>query len=285
MAYYGFIAAARRLSRARAPRPQRALELDPDLADAHVTLAHRTAVLGLGLGGAPSASSSKRDRAEPEAGARHIRCTRCCCRSGGRFDEAIAEARTAQRARSARRSFVNMGVALGPTTSPGRHEEAIRETLRTRELAPGVRGGRQPPDQRCTKSSDASRRPRRHHASIAAAACRSTARRCSMAVLRRAAASGLLAEAAGSLQHERDRRPRRMSIHLATRIARVHLGEDDAALDHLERMVDAHVGGTRVPRRRPAVSRTLRGAPALRGDPQARGCARATASAPHTVST
>ena len=61
---------------------------------------------------------------------------RCFLITCGRFDEALAEARTASDL-DPLSLFTNMGVAWVHHFA-GDHEEAIREALRTRELAPAL---------------------------------------------------------------------------------------------------------------------------------------------------
>ena len=277
MAYYGFIAPDEGFPRARAAA-ERALELDPDLP----TRTSRSALgscSAAGTGRARSASCSRRCRAEPEAGGRAFDVRAAAARHGGRFDEAIAAARRRERSRSAvarSRTWASRGVHH----FAGRHEEAVHEALRTRELAPGFEEagniliapyeelGRFEEaaaimrEQRCYGMSARRRRAARAHCGAAASA--PTGGRGSSCSMQRSPASAAV-------------------IHFAFAIVHLQLGEADRALDHLERMVDAHVGGGGVHRRRPVPA-------SLRGNARYEAMLRRVgvppmASAPHTAST
>ena len=136
---------------------ERALQLDPDLPDAHVTLA-----LGhlFGEWDWPAAERELQQALalNPKHAAARTRSTRSTSRPAGRFDESLTEARTA-RDLDPLSLFNNIGVAWAHHFA-GRHREAIHEALRVRDLVPGTRRSRQRPDRPRTSCSGASRTPR-----------------------------------------------------------------------------------------------------------------------------
>jgi serine/threonine protein kinase len=130
LAYYGVIPPEDGFMRAKAAA-RRALELDPEFADAHASLglshlfwdhdwpaAEREFKAAIDLNG---------QLALPHT------LYAFWLMSIRRFDESIAEARTAQHL-DPLSLFVNMGLCWA-YHGAGRYEEAIRETLRTRELS------------------------------------------------------------------------------------------------------------------------------------------------------
>jgi thioredoxin-like negative regulator of GroEL len=163
----------------------------------------------------------------------------------------------------------------------GRHEEALQEGRRTREIAPGF-------EEAGNVMISAYEELGRYQE--AAAIMR--AQRCygiqfdgdaMIAALRSGGERAYwrtrleqLAQPASTATH---------AVHLASAIAHVHLGEADAALDHLEAMVDNHLAGAVFVAVNPCLV-SLRGHPRYEavvkklGVPLRRG-----ASAPHTVST
>jgi serine/threonine protein kinase/Tfp pilus assembly protein PilF len=132
MAYYGYVAPEDGFPRARAAA-QRAIELDPDLAEAHASLA-----LGSLFWKRDWASAEREFKAalskNPDLAQAHALYAIYLI-TLGRHDEAVEEARTAQRL-DPLSLLVNMSVCWSLHFAQ-RYEDAIRETLRTRELAPG----------------------------------------------------------------------------------------------------------------------------------------------------
>ncbi len=133
MAYYQFIPPSEGFPLARAAAT-RALELDPELADAHVTLGLDLMFYGWDWAGAER-EFRKALALGPELAMAHsmygLFLSTC-----GRFDEALAEAKLA-REKDPLSLFINMGVAWAYHFG-GRPEDAIREALRTLEIQPGL---------------------------------------------------------------------------------------------------------------------------------------------------
>jgi serine/threonine protein kinase/Tfp pilus assembly protein PilF len=133
MAYYGFVAPDVGYPRAR-DAAREALRLDPDVADAHASLA-----LGA-LFWQYDWKTAEREftvalKLNPQYAAAHALYAIFLI-TLGRHDESVEEARTAQRL-DPLSLLTNMSVGWALYFA-GRHEEAIRETLRTRELSPGA---------------------------------------------------------------------------------------------------------------------------------------------------
>ena len=133
MAYYGHIDPQQGFARARAAA-ERALELDADQADAHVTLALERLFAQWDW---PAAEHELRQALSlnPKHAVAHsiyaLYLVTC-----GRFDESLQEARAA-RDLDPISTFINMGVAWSHHFA-GRHREAIHEALRVRDLVPGL---------------------------------------------------------------------------------------------------------------------------------------------------
>jgi serine/threonine protein kinase len=131
MAYYGYVAPEDGFPRAGAAA-QRAIELDPDLAEAHASLA-----LGFLFWKRdwPAAEREFRTalKKNPDLAQAHALYAIFLI-TVGEHDASIEEARTAQRL-DPLSLLVNMSVCWALHFA-GRYDEAIRETLRTRELAP-----------------------------------------------------------------------------------------------------------------------------------------------------
>ena len=117
--------------RARAAA-ERAIALDPDIPDAHVSICARTAVLGPRLARC-RAGDEAGHRAESEAGAGAL-VLLIDPDTTGRFDEALAEAQLATEL-DPLSLVINMSVAWVHHFS-GNHRAAVDEARRIRELAP-----------------------------------------------------------------------------------------------------------------------------------------------------
>ena len=136
LAYYGLIPAEDGFPRAKAAAA-RALELDPEVPDAHASLGLSYLFWDHDL---PAAEREFKAAiaGNPELALPHTLYA-FYLMSLGRHEEAISEAKTAQ-GLDPLSLFVNMSVCWAYHFA-GRHEAAIRETLRTRELSPHFRDG------------------------------------------------------------------------------------------------------------------------------------------------
>ena len=174
MAYYGHIDPRTGFGQSRAAA-DRALQLDPDLPEAHVTLALGHLFAEWNWAAAEADADSRRSRSiAKHAGAHAVYALYLA--TAGRFAESLAEARTA-RDLDPLSIFNNIGVAWAHHFA-GRHREAIHEALRIRDLVPGLEEAGQHPDGVRTSCSGASKTPRSWPASSAAGVCPSTARGC-----------------------------------------------------------------------------------------------------------
>jgi tetratricopeptide (TPR) repeat protein len=131
MAFYGFVPPAEGFPRARAAACH-ALELEPEIADAHVTLAL------VHLFHERDWTASEREfktamTLNPQLALAHGFYS-LYLSAVGRYDEAIAHARQAQQF-DPLSLLPNMSVCWALHFA-GRHEEVVREALRMRELAP-----------------------------------------------------------------------------------------------------------------------------------------------------
>jgi serine/threonine protein kinase len=270
MAYYGYLDPRQGFARARAAA-ERALALDADLPDAHVTLALGEMFAAWNW----LAAGRELQRAialNPKHAVAHavnaLYLTTC-----GRFDESLTEARIA-RDLDPISVFTNIGVAWSHHFA-GRYREAIHEALRIRDLVPGLEeagnvliGGyemvgrfedaaRLIGEQRCWGM-------RLDGAALLDAYHRGGADEYWRTRLAQMSATGPSA-----------------SVHFGFAICHLQLGQIEAALDHLEKMVDAHVGGAVFIGVDPTI-RQLRGNP--RYDALLRRVGSPMASAPHTAS-
>jgi serine/threonine protein kinase len=235
MAYYGFIDPRDGFGRARAAA-ERALELDPDVPEAHVTLA-----LGELFSAWDWRAAARELKAAISLNPLHatahavnaLYLTTC-----GRFDESLEESRTA-RDLDPLSLFNNISVAWSHHFA-GRHREALHEALRLRDLVPGLEeagniligcyealgrfedAARLLTEQRgWGLTLDGNRLLQAYHAGGAEAYWRTR-----LEMMRGAVAAGAPS-----------------SVLFALAIAALHLDDVDAALAQLESMVDAHVGG------------------------------------------
>ena len=235
MAYYGFIDPRDGFGRARAAA-ERALALDRDLPEAHVTLA-----LGHLFASWDWLAAERELQAaltlNPQHATAHavnaLYLTTC-----GRFDESLKEARTA-RELDPLSLFNNISVAWSHHFA-GRHREALHEALRLRDLVPGLEeagniligsyealgrfedAARLMTEQRCWGLTlDGDKLLQAYLDGGAEAYWRAR-----LEMMRGAVAAGAPA-----------------AVRFALAIASLHLGDVEEALAHIEAMVDAHVGG------------------------------------------
>ena len=132
MAYYGFVSAADAYPRARAAA-LKAIELDPELADPHVTLGIERMFHGWDW--IESERAFKRALKLNPNLARAQLLYGLYCSTIGRHDEAVRLSRVA-RDLEPLSPVINIGIAWSLHFG-GRQEEAVREIHRVEELAPG----------------------------------------------------------------------------------------------------------------------------------------------------
>jgi len=274
MAYYGHVDPRTGFGQARAAA-NRALELDPALPEAHVTLALGHLFAEWNWPAAEDALKQALALNPKHAGAHAVYALYLA--TAGRFSESLPEARTA-RDLDPLSVFNNIGVAWAHHFA-GRHREAIHEALRIRDLVPGLEeagnilmgsyellgrfedAAQLAGEQRCWGLSlDGARLRDAFRAGGAQAYWR-----CRLGLMREAL-TGVTAPA----------------VNFGLAITHLQLGEIDPAIDALEAMVDAHVGGAVFIGVDPTI-RTLRGNP--RYDAILRRVGSPMASAAHTAST
>jgi tetratricopeptide (TPR) repeat protein len=233
LSYYGVMLPAEGFPRARAAA-MRALEIDPNLADAHVTIGLERLFHGWDWPAA-AAALDKAISVDPNSALAHavhslwfVTC--------GRFEEAMAATRRA-RALDPLSPFINMGVAW-VYHFEGRHQEAVREVLDILALRPGL-------EEANNVLISAYERLGRYEE----AAARMKGQRCwgvpldADAVLeasRRGGRDGYWRERLNQMTHTSGAR---LAFGYALASAYTEVGEIDAALTCLEEMVEHHVGG------------------------------------------
>jgi serine/threonine protein kinase len=272
LAYYGYIDPHDGFVRARAAA-ERALKLDPELADAHVTL-------GLGqLFACWDWPATERElqtaiALNPKLPLAHS-VRSLLLSTSGRFDEALTEAKTA-RDLDPLSLFAGMGVAWVHHFA-GRHDEAARESLRARELVPGLEEA----GNILMGSYEAL--GRYEEAARLAGQQRCWGLRLDSEQLLEAYRQG------GAETYWAKRlelmylaaRPLPPALHFAFAIAHVKLGQHDTAIEHLQQMVEAHAAGSVFIGVEPGLQ-------ALRGDSRFEDVLRRVgspmASTPHTAS-
>ena len=274
MAYYGHVDPRTGFGQARAAA-NRALQLDPALPEAHVTLALGHLFAEWNWAAAEAALKQALALNPKHAGAHAVYALYLA--SAGRFTESLPEARTA-RDLDPLSIFNNIGVAWAHHFA-GRHRDAIHEALRIRDLVPGLEeagnilmgsyellgrfadAAQLASEQRCWGLPlDGARLRDAFHAGGAQAYWR-----CRLELMREAL-TGVTAPA----------------VNFGLAITHLQLGEIDPAIDALEAMVDAHAGGAVFIGVDPTI-RTLRGNP--RYDAILRRVGSPMASAAHTAST
>jgi serine/threonine protein kinase len=203
MAYYGFVPAEYGYPRAK-EAALKAIELDPEVADAHASLA-----LGylFWQHDWPAAGREFRTalKLNPQLALAHALYALYLI-TMGQHDEAVNEARTAQRL-DPLSLLINMSVCWALHFA-GRHEEAVRETRRTRELAPGFQED--------------------GHALLAA--------------YQIGGAEAYWRKRLEFLDQVPP--PASEAIHYAYAVIHARLGEIDEALNHVERLIDAKSGNS-----------------------------------------
>lgn len=272
MAYYGYVDQRDGFTRARAAA-RRALELDQDLADAHVTLAlgHLFASWDW-----PAAERELKQgiALNPKLSVAHsvyaLYLATC-----GRFGEALAAAKTG-RDLDPLSIVANMGVVWVHHFA-GDHDAAVRDSLRTRELAPTLEEA----GNVLISSYEALGRFEEAARLIGEQRCwglRLDAAQL-LDAFRRDGPAGYWRK---RLELMYAAAPYPPAIHYAFAIANVRLGDRETAFEHLDNMVEAHIGGAVFI----GVDPTLR---TLAGDERYEATLRRVgspmASTPHTAST
>jgi serine/threonine protein kinase len=276
MAYYGHVPPPEGFPRAGAAA-RRALELDPEVADAHVTLAIERLFWGWDRAAAEREIETA-IKLNPKLALAHS-VFGLIAAIGCRPDEALQHAMRA-RELDPLSLFINVGVAWVHHFA-GRPEEAIREALNAREIVPGF-------EEAGNVLISSYEELGRYEESAAVVA----QQRCWGLLLDGQA----LADAyrRGGAQEYWRKRLELMErvgadappvIHFAKAVVLLHLGQVDEALHHLDRMVDERTGGCVFLGVDPCIS-ALVGHPRYEAilkrigvDPLRR------ASTPHTVST
>ena len=234
LAYYGAIAPADGFPRCRAAA-LRAIELDPELGDPHVTLAIERLFWAWDWAGAERELKSAL-KLSPKLAlghAVHALYLNAC----GRHDEALTEA-IKSRELDPLSVFNNMAV-VWTYHFAGRHTDAAREAGKTRELAPNLEEAGNvliSSFEALGRFDDAARlmsQQRSWGVSIDGAALAEAARS--------GGAAGYWRKRLELLQQAD---PARVpNYHFGMAMVCQHLDDSGRALDHLERAVDAHAGG------------------------------------------
>ena len=275
MSYYGHIDPADGFPRARAAA-ERAIALDPDIGDPHVTMAIER--LFAGWDWAESERHLKTAiRLSPKLALAHS-VYALFLGTAGRPEESLKEA-SAGRDLDPLSLFANMGVVWAYHFA-GRHEDAIREARKTLEIAPGF-------EEATNVIVSGYEWLDRYRDAIAM-----MGEKCWGVPLDRAEL--LQAFESGGREGYWRKRLEMLDrvaatappvIHFAYTISYFYLGQPERMLDHLELMVEHHVGGCVFAGADQCLV-TLRGNPRYEallkriGVPQPQ-----TASAPHTTST
>ncbi len=274
MAYYGHLDPRTGFAQARAAA-DRALQLDPQLPEAHVTLSLADLFADWDWAAAEGALKQALALNARHAGARAVYALYLS--SAGRFAESLTEAHTA-RDLDPLSIFSNMGVAWAHHFA-GRHRDAIHEALRIRDLVPGLE------EAGNILIGSYELLGRFEDAAQLAGEQRCWGLTLDGAKLREAFRAG------GAQGYWRSRLEMMQealanvtvpAVYFALAITHLQLGEIDPALDALETMVDAHVGGAVFIGVDPTLRR-LRGNP--RYDAIVSRVGSPMASAAHTTST
>ena len=234
LSYYGLMAPHDGFPRARAAA-LRAIEIDGRLADPHVTIALERLLYGWDWPGADAALARALELDANSALAHEVKSIYLI--TCGRFEDALLEARRA-RALDPLSPFINMGVAWVHHFA-GRPEDAVRECLDVRSMKPGhVEAG-----------------------NILIGCYETLGRFDDAAALIKQQPCWGLALDGGSLLRAFERGGREKYLRervaqmeiaptpppaasFAFAICYAHLGENDKALEHLDRMVTHRAGGS-----------------------------------------
>ena len=234
MAYYGYMAPHDGFPRARSAAV-RALELDPRLADAHVTLALERLFYGWDWTAA-QASLERALELDPNSSFAHV-IHSIVLISTERFDEALVAARRA-RSLDPLSPFVNMAIAWVHHFA-GRAEDAIREAKDVLALSPGFEEAGNilimsyEKLGRLEEAATLVARQRFWGLTLDASAI--------LEALRADGAAGFWREWIEQLQRAEGAPA---AINAALAASNLLAGHPDRAIDHLELMVEAHVGGS-----------------------------------------
>ena len=232
MAYYGYLAPQDGFPRARAAA-ERALAVDPDIPEAHVSIGLERLFWGRDWPAALREMERAIELNPKLALARSFHgLTLCTC---GRFDEALAEAQLAVDL-DPLSLVINMGVGWVHHFS-GNAPAAVAAALRTRELAPTFEEAGNiliASYELMGRFEDAARL----FSEQAFWTMRLDAAQL-LEAYRTGGGQGYWRKRLELMEAARPSAP----VHFAFAIAHCQLGEPERAIDYLERMVDAHLGG------------------------------------------
>jgi serine/threonine protein kinase len=272
MAYYGYVAPENGFPRAHAAAV-RALELDSEVADAHVTLGLERFFWGWDWHAAER-ELQQAISLNPKLSFAHSMYALVLI-TLGRTDQALAEARLG-RDLDPLSPFASMGVAWVQHFA-GNHGEALREAQRARDVLPGLE-----------EAGNVLIASYEEMGRFEEAARLINEQRCwgltmdGMRLLEAYRSGGADAYWRTRLQLMEASAPDApKAVQFSFALAHLHLGDVDRALDCVEQMIAAHLGGCVFLDTDPCLS-------ALRGNPRYEGLIRRvgmpTASARHTVS-
>lgn len=233
LAYYGYMAPHEGFPRARAAA-ERALQLDANLADAYVTLGLERLFYGWDWTAA-EASLQEALRLDPSSALAHAVRSLVLITSG-RFDEAMAATRRA-RALDPLSPFINLGVAWVHHFA-GRRQEAVRELLDILSLKPGLEEA----GNILIATYEALGRFEDAAALVSRQRCwgLSLDGPALLAAYHRGGSTAYWRERLAQMQRQAGEPP---AVSYTFAVAHVSLGELEEAIDHIERMVEHHVGG------------------------------------------
>jgi serine/threonine-protein kinase len=234
LSYYGLMVPTEGFPRARAAA-LRALEIDPNLADAHITLGLERLFFGWDLA-ATEAALKEALRLDPSSALAHAvqSLAHITC---GQFDEAMAATRRA-RALDPLSPFINMGVAWVHHFA-GRRREAERELLDVLALKPGLEEA----GNILITTYEALGRFEEAAAVIGRQRCwgLSLDGDALLTAYRQGGETAYYRERLAQMERQAGAPP---AVSFAFAIVHVCLKDFDRALDHIERMVNHHVGGS-----------------------------------------
>jgi len=270
MAFYGFVPPGEGFPRARAAA-QRALELEPGIADAHVTLALVYLFFERNWEAAEREFKSAM-KLNPQLAIAHAFYALYLA-SVLRHDEAIAEARLGQKL-DPLSLLPNLCVSWALHFA-GRAEEALKETLRLRELVPGL-------EEAGNILVNSYENLGRYEDAIAIAAQQPVyGVRLDADALRNAYRTGGVEAYWAAKRNQMRSAPFLRSEDFVYAVLHTRNGEIDLALERLERLVNGSSGMAAFVQTDPCL-KSLRGNPRFEALIQRLGMP--TASAPHTVS-